>query len=98
MKAFQELRIQVQNPLDYESIEGIAINMFDTRDCPKFTIDPFNSNSAIKRNAVLSMPSDLYFLLRTIQIMRGMSKAFGLKDFSLAEVWTPYAKDASQKS
>lgn len=90
--AFLQLQIKVQHPNDHESIEGIAINMFDSRDCPNFTIDPFSPNSAIKRNAVLSMPSDLYFLLRTIQILRGMSKAFGLKDFSLADNWSSYAQ------
>jgi aarF domain-containing kinase len=70
----------------------MAVAMFDTRYFPKFSIDPFSANSALKRNSIISMPSDLFFILRTVQLLRGITTAFQLKDFSLADEWLPYAK------
>jgi hypothetical protein len=43
------------------------------------------------KNAVTKMPSDLYFVVRSIQLIRGITFAFGL-DYSLANAWAPYAK------
>lgn len=37
------------------------------------------------------MPSDLYFVVRTIQMVRGIAYAFDL-DYSLARSWGPYAR------
>ena len=37
-----------------------------------------------------AMPSDFYFLVRTVQLMRGIAYAFDL-DYSLAQSWGPYA-------
>lgn len=39
------------------------------------------------------MPSDLYFVVRTVQLLRGIAHAFDL-DYSLADRWAPYAKRA----
>ena len=43
-----------------------------------------------QKNAVSKMPPDLYFLVRTVQLLRGISSAFEL-DFSLSHAWAPYA-------
>ena len=39
------------------------------------------------------MPSDLYFVVRTVQLLRGIAHAFDL-DYSLADRWAPYARRA----
>lgn len=40
---------------------------------------------------MLSFPQDLMYILRAIQIMRGMSTALG-QQFSLAKTWGPMAQ------
>ena len=64
--------------------------MLDTRVVPGYIIDPFNPKNALKNNAVSKMPSDLYFVVRTIQLMRGIAYAFNV-DYSLSDSWAPYA-------
>lgn len=107
-KAFLNLGIQVQNSTDFASIETLALTMFDTRQqslLPRassidqdskqtnFEMNPFSSRSALKKNAVISMPRDIFFLLRTIQILRGYATALHIQGFSLANEWYDYAKD-----
>jgi predicted unusual protein kinase regulating ubiquinone biosynthesis (AarF/ABC1/UbiB family) len=89
--AFVNLGVETSNPEDYDSVEGIAVTMLDTRNVPGFVIDPFNPMNALKKNSVKKMPSDLYFVVRTVQLLRGIAFAFGL-DYSLAKAWAPYAE------
>jgi hypothetical protein len=42
-------------------------------------------------NTICEMPPDLYFFVRTVQLMRGITFAFGL-DYSLAKRGAPYAR------
>lgn len=42
-------------------------------------------------NAVVSFPQDLMYILRAIQIMRGMATSLG-QQFSLAKTWAPLAQ------
>ena len=88
--AFHRLGVEVSNNNDKESIANIAVTMLDTRIVPGYIMDPFNPESALKKNAVSKMPSELYFVVRTVQLLRGISSAFNL-DFSLSDVWAPYA-------
>jgi aarF domain-containing kinase len=90
VKSFFRLGVEVSNPKDLQSIADIAVTMLDTRVVPGYIIDPFNPNNALKRNAVSKMPSDLYFVVRTVQLLRGIACAFDI-DYSLSSAWAPYA-------
>ena len=84
------LGVEVSNPTDFKSITDIAVTMLDTRIVPGYIIDPFNPNNALKRNAVSKMPSDLYFVVRTVQLLRGIASAFDI-DYSLSSAWEKHA-------
>lgn len=90
VKAFRRLGVEVSNNEDKESIADIAVTMLDTRLVPGYVIDPFNPANGLKKNAVSKLPSDLYFVVRTVQLLRGISSAFNL-DFSVSDAWAPYA-------
>jgi len=40
----------------------------------------------------VSFPADLCYVLRTVQILRGMSGGLGV-DFDLTQVWAPMAEE-----
>ena len=92
-KNFFALGIKVSDPENLEFVERIAITMLDTKIVPGFIIDPFSKNNSLGKNTVASMPSDFYFVVRTVQLIRGIAHAFGL-DYSLANTWGPYARKA----
>ena len=96
VKSFKRLGIEVSNPDDYDSIADIAVTVLDTRVVPGYIIDPFNPNNALKRNAVCKMPQDLYFVVRTVQLLRGIASAFDL-DYSLSAAWGHYAEKIVSK-
>jgi aarF domain-containing kinase len=89
--AFTNLGIIMTNPDDKRGVEMMALSMLDTRKIPGFSMDPFGDDGPLKGNTISQMPSDLYFLVRTVQLMRGISFAFEL-DYSLASKWAPYAR------
>jgi len=93
IRNFFSLGIEVADPSKVDFVEGIALTMLDTRKVSGFIIDPFSKNSALGTNNVVAMPSDFYFVIRAIQLMRGVAFAFGL-DYSLANAWAPYARRA----
>ncbi len=43
--------------------------MFDTRG----RVDPFDSNSPLKEGGVTAFPPDLFFVLRVVQLIRGLA-------------------------
>lgn len=91
---FHTLGIKVNNPKDDYTIEGLAITLFDTKQDPKYIMSPFNQDAMIKKNPILSIPPDLFFVVRTVQILRGLTYSLGISDFSLAEKWEPFARKA----
>jgi predicted unusual protein kinase regulating ubiquinone biosynthesis (AarF/ABC1/UbiB family) len=94
--AFFKLGVIVSNPNDKRTVECLAISMFDTKNIPGYIIDPFDENNALKSNSVTKLPPDIYFVLRTVQMFRGI--CFGLNlDYSLAEAWKPYAERAIKR-
>lgn len=95
--AFFALGIRVSNPSDRKTVKAIALTMFDTQRVPDYIIDPFNPRNSLKSNSVTKMPSDIYFLLRTVQLFRGISYAFDL-DYSLADRWGTYANGVLKKA
>ena len=48
----------------------MAVGMFDT----KGRVDPFDKDSPLKECAITSFPSDLFFVLRVVQLIRGMKQ------------------------
>ena len=71
----------------------IAWGMFDTEG----KVDPFDPNSPIKQVSVENFPSDLFFVLRVSQLLRGLANGMKISDFSAAKQWSPFAKLAIQE-
>jgi predicted unusual protein kinase regulating ubiquinone biosynthesis (AarF/ABC1/UbiB family) len=69
--------------------------VFSVFDCidrdPRWSGNPFDKNHKLNDNAVLAFPEDLMYVMRAIQIMRGMATALG-QEFSIAKVWAPMAQ------
>jgi aarF domain-containing kinase len=91
VEAFKGLGIGVTRPDDHESIRELAYSLFDTsRLLGKYKVSPFEPDSIIKRIGVQSMPPDVYLIVRTIQLLRGLCTAFDI-DFSVAQHFAKYA-------
>ena len=91
-----QIGVRVSNPADTKSIKALALTMLDTGRS-QYNADPFDPNNSLKSQTVTKLPSDLYFLVRTVQLMRGIAFAFDL-DYSLADKWAPYAKEVIKSS
>eukprot|EP00884_Botryococcus_braunii_P022387 jgi/Botrbrau1/8832/Bobra.0335s0019.1 len=70
----------------------MAYGMFDTRG----RINPFADESPLRVMPVRRFPPDLFFVLRVVQLLRGISTAMELEDFSVAVQWRPLAIRALQ--
>ncbi|KAG9446405.1 hypothetical protein H6P81_012533 [Aristolochia fimbriata] len=72
----------------------LARAMFDTQLPPGVTVaSPFSEESSIKKVAVQSFPEELFCVLRTVQLLRGLSVGLGI-NYSCAEQWKPFAEEA----
>ncbi|KAJ8907642.1 hypothetical protein NDN08_007751 [Rhodosorus marinus] len=67
--------------------EKLARTMFDTRSIEGVSNSPFSNDSAIKHVEVETFPQQLYFVLRTVQILRGVAHGMGVSDFSVCDRW-----------
>lgn len=74
--------------------EKLAYTMFDTAEVAGVSSNPFADDSALKTATVSELPKELFFLLRTTQILRGICAATGNNDFSIASAWAPIARRA----
>ena len=92
---FDKLGIVVENPSNLLSIRKLTLSLFDTQIIPGYDMNPFKPTNELKSNAIKSFPSDLYFLVRTIQLIRGIAYVCKI-DYSLAKTWQPYAKQVLQ--
>ena len=81
------LGVKVTHPEDRRTVEAIAVTMLDTREMEGFPCDPFDPKCASISNPITKMPADIYFVVRSVQMLRGLAAAFHLSDFSLAEYW-----------
>ena len=86
------LGVRVSNPSDRAMVKRIALTMLDTGRVEGYVIDPFDPRNTLKSNSVTKMPSELYFIVRTVQLFRGICYAFDL-DYSLAAAWAPFARE-----
>lgn len=76
------------------SSEMLAYTMFDTAECAGVSSNPFSENSALRTATVKELPEELFFLLRTVQIIRGICAATGNSDYSVTTAWAPTARRA----
>jgi tRNA A-37 threonylcarbamoyl transferase component Bud32 len=74
--------------------EQLAYTMFDTAEFDGVSSNPFSEKSALRTATVKALPQDLFFLLRTLQIIRGICAATGNADLSVANAWAPLARKA----
>ncbi|XP_043706171.1 uncharacterized protein slr0889-like [Telopea speciosissima] len=72
----------------------LAQTMFDTKLPPGVTmLQPFSEESSIKKIAVQTFPEELFSVLRTVHLLRGLSAGLGI-NYSCAEQWRPIAEEA----
>ena len=50
-------------------------------------VDPFAEDSPIKQLEISHFPPDMFFVLRTVQLLRGLAKGMGVDEFSAATQW-----------
>jgi hypothetical protein len=75
---------------DVELRAKMGYGMFDTTG----KADPFDPDSPIKQISIERFPPDLFFVLRVIQLLRGLAEGMGVQGFSTARQWGPLAKEA----
>ncbi|XP_010536650.1 PREDICTED: uncharacterized protein LOC104811604 [Tarenaya hassleriana] len=77
-----------------EEILKLAQTMFDTKMPPGVRIlQPFSEDSSLKRISVEAFPEELFSVLRTVNLLRGLSVGLGL-NYSAAEQWKSIAEEA----
>ncbi|CAI7805968.1 unnamed protein product [Closterium sp. NIES-53] len=83
---------------DPKSFHRMSSLMFDTAMSEGVTTsNPFASESTLKRNGIEKFPEDLFFVVRTMQLLRGLAMGMGLNE-SLAEQWRPIAQQALKEA
>ncbi|CAI7883057.1 unnamed protein product [Closterium sp. NIES-54] len=88
---FELSKTAEENP---ESFKWMATLMFDTRSAKGATTsNPFSEEHAAQNNGVRKFPEDLFFVVRSMQLLRGICMGMGLNE-SLAEQWRPIARQA----
>ncbi len=60
-------------------------------------MDPFSPDSPIKALAVEHFPGDIFFVLRVMQLLRGLAGAMGV-EHSTAHQWAPLARAALSRA
>ncbi|XP_052175438.1 uncharacterized protein LOC127790179 isoform X2 [Diospyros lotus] len=94
--SYRELGIDTLSMCDDEQTElfKLAETMFDTKLPPGVTmLQPFSEESSIKKIAVRAFPEELFSVLRTVHLLRGLSVGLGI-NYSCAEQWRPIAEEA----
>ncbi|GMN64390.1 hypothetical protein TIFTF001_033457 [Ficus carica] len=77
-----------------EELFKLAQTMFDTKLPPGVTmLQPFSEDSSIKKISVEAFPEELFSILRTVHLLRGLSVGMGV-NYSCAEQWRPLAEEA----
>ncbi|XP_068667368.1 uncharacterized protein [Aristolochia californica] len=95
-QSYWELGIETLSSCANEQQEmlKLAQAMFDTKLPPGVTVaSPFSEESSIKKIAVRNFPEELFFVLRTVQLLRGLGVGLGI-NYSCAEKWRPLAEEA----
>ncbi|XP_057970414.1 uncharacterized protein LOC131159481 isoform X2 [Malania oleifera] len=94
--SYRELGIDTLSKCEDELKEllKLAQTMFDTKLPPGVVmLQPFSEESSIKKIAVQAFPEELFSVLRTVHLLRGLSVGLGI-NYSCAEQWRPIAEEA----
>lgn len=81
--------IGVRNSADFWIIKNMC-------DAP-CRVDPFSPDSPIKSLGISHFPPDVFFVLRVMQLLRGLAGGLGV-DFSAARQWAPLARRALRRA
>ncbi|KAG5537125.1 hypothetical protein RHGRI_024528 [Rhododendron griersonianum] len=95
-ESYRELGIDTLSKCEDEQKEmlKLAQTMFDTKMPPGVTmLQPFSEGSSIKKISVQAFPEELFSVLRTVHLLRGLSVGLGI-NYSCAEQWRPIAEEA----
>lgn len=95
-ESYRELGIDTLSKCKDEQKElfRLAQTMFDTKLPPGVTmLQPFAEESSIKKIGVEAFPEELFSVLRTVHLLRGLSVGLGI-NYSCAEQWRPIAEEA----
>ncbi|XVF11606.1 hypothetical protein REPUB_Repub08aG0041600 [Reevesia pubescens] len=95
-ESYRELGIGTVSNCENEQQElfRLAQTMFDTKLPPGVVmLQPFSEDSSIKKIGVQSFPEELFSVLRTVHLLRGLSVGLGI-NYSCAEQWRPIAEEA----
>ena len=95
--ACKQLGLEMANMRDESTVAKIVTVLLDTRVVPGYVMDPFSDDNMLKSNPVTNMPPDIYFVVRTVQLFRGIACGFDI-DFSVAAAWAPYARKVISES
>ncbi|KAL5186379.1 putative aarF domain-containing protein kinase 1 [Glycine soja] len=99
-ESYRELGIETFSKCENELQElfKLAQTMFDTKLPPGVVmLQPFSEESSIKKVAVQSFPEELFSVLRTVHLLRGLSIGLGI-NYSCAEQWRPFAEEALSRA
>ncbi|KAL5183693.1 Protein ACTIVITY OF BC1 COMPLEX KINASE 8, chloroplastic [Glycine soja] len=99
-ESYRELGIETFTKCENELQElfKLAQTMFDTKLPPGVVmLQPFSEESSIKKIAVQSFPEELFSVLRTVHLLRGLSVGLGI-NYSCAEQWRPFAEEALSRA
>uniref|UniRef100_A0ACD5XER5 Uncharacterized protein n=1 Tax=Avena sativa TaxID=4498 RepID=A0ACD5XER5_AVESA len=99
-ESLRELGLETSSMVDNELEElfELSLRMFDTRLPPGVTVlSPFADDSSLNKIGVENFPEELFSVLRTIQLLRGLTVGMGLR-FSCAQQWRPIAEEALLKA
>lgn len=76
-----------------EFLARAARLVFSTEAVDGRAFNPFGADSILAENAVRDIPPDLVFVIRVVQMQRGLAAALGCDDFSLAAAWRAAAQE-----
>uniref|UniRef100_A0A1J3ETW6 Putative aarF domain-containing protein kinase 1 n=1 Tax=Noccaea caerulescens TaxID=107243 RepID=A0A1J3ETW6_NOCCA len=96
-QSFRELGLVTFAKCENEQQEllQLAKTMFDTKMPPGVSVmEPFSEDSSIKKISVEAFPEELFSVLRTMILLRGLSVGIGLNYYSCAQQWKPIAQEA----
>ncbi|XAR50297.1 Cadmium-transporting ATPase [Bertholletia excelsa] len=89
-----ESYIKCQDEVERKEMLKLAKGMFDTKLPPGVKVlQPFSEESSVKKISVQAFPEELFSILRTIQLLRGLSVGLEI-NYSCAEQWRPIAEEA----
>ncbi|XP_061952765.1 uncharacterized protein LOC133675413 [Populus nigra] len=95
-ESYRDLGIDTSSKCENELPElfRLAETMFDTKLPPGVAmLQPFAEDSSIKKVSVEAFPEELFSVLRTVHLLRGLSVGLGI-NYSCAEQWRPIAEEA----